>query len=82
MTDEQIDSLSSAAIIRPIGGSSGETSKTDGKMVAAKTPLEIQVSSLCSKIRNSKQPPSSEKWVEAIFDNVESHLGKDKVRHT
>ncbi|KAL4089774.1 hypothetical protein QTP88_024745 [Uroleucon formosanum] len=79
MTDEQINSLSSATIIRPIGGSGGETSKTNGKMVAAKTPLEIQVSSLCSKIRNSKQPPSSEKWVEAIFDNVESYLGKDKV---
>jgi len=82
MTDEQIDSLLSAAIIRPIGGGGGETNKTDSKLVAAKTPLEIQVSLLCSKIRNSKQPPSSEKWVEAIFDNVESHLGKDKVWHT
>ncbi|XP_060873528.1 NACHT domain- and WD repeat-containing protein 1 isoform X2 [Metopolophium dirhodum] len=79
MTDEQIDSLLSAAIIRPIGGGGAETNKTDGKLVAAKTPLEIQVSLLCSKIRNSKQPPSPEKWVEAIFDNVESHLGKDKV---
>jgi len=81
MTDEQIDSLLSAAIIRPIGGVGGETNKTDRKMVPAKTPLEIQASSLCSKIRNSKQPPSSEKWVEAIFDNVELNLGKDKVRH-
>jgi len=81
MTDEQIDSLLSAAIIRPIGGGGAETNnKIDGKLVAAKTPLEIQVSLLCSKIRNSKQPPSSEKWIEAIFDNVESHLGKDKVR--
>ncbi|XP_022165189.1 uncharacterized protein LOC111030132 isoform X2 [Myzus persicae] len=79
MTDEQIDSLLSTAIIRPIGGGGSETIKTDAKMVAAKTPLELHVSSLLSKIRNSKQPPSAEKWVEAIFDNVESHLGKDKV---
>ncbi|XP_026807773.1 uncharacterized protein LOC113550245 [Rhopalosiphum maidis] len=81
MTDEQIDSLLSAPIIRPIGGVGGgsETTKTDRKTVTAKTPLELQASLLCSKIRNSKQPPSSEKWVEAIFDNIESHLGKDKV---
>jgi len=77
MTDEQIDSLLSAPIIRPIGGS--ETTKIDRKTVTAKTPLELQASLLCSKIRNSKQPPSPEKWVEAIFDNIESHLGKDKV---
>jgi len=82
MTDEQIESLSSATIIRPIGGGGNETTKTDGKTVVAKTPLELQVRSLCSKIRNSKQPPSSEKWIEAIFDNVELHLGKDKVWHT
>ncbi|KAL5233574.1 hypothetical protein ACI65C_000984 [Semiaphis heraclei] len=75
MTDEQIDTLLSAAIIRPIGCGGSEMTKT----VAAKTPLELQVSSLCSKIRNSKLPPSSEKWVEAIFDNIELHLGKDKV---
>lgn len=77
MTDEQIDTLLSAAIIRPIGCGGSEMTKT----VAAKTPLELQVSSLCSKIRNSKLPPSSEKWVEAIFDNIELHLGKDKVQH-
>ncbi|XP_025199078.1 uncharacterized protein LOC112597310 [Melanaphis sacchari] len=81
LTDEQINSLLSVAIIRPIGGigSSGETTKIDCKTVIIKTPLEFQVSLLCSKIRNSKQPSSSEKWVEAIFDNIESHLGKDKV---
>jgi len=78
MTDEQIDILLSAAIIRPIGCGRTETTKT----VAAKTPLELQVRSLCSKIRNSKLPPSSEKWVDAIFDNVELLLGKEKVQHT
>ncbi|KAF0768010.1 Leucine-rich repeat and WD repeat-containing, partial [Aphis craccivora] len=81
ITNKEIDSLLSAATIRPIGGfgSGGETTKTEHKTVAAKTWLELQVSLLCSKIRNSKQPPSSENWVEAIFDNIESHLGKDKV---
>jgi hypothetical protein len=79
MTDEQIDSMLSASIIRPIGSGGGETLKNNSKTVTAKTPLELQVNTMCSKMRNSKQPPSSENWVETIFDNVESLLGKDKV---
>lgn len=80
LTDEQIDSILSAAAIRPAGGGGGvEPIKSDGNTVAAKTPLELQVNALCSKIRNPKQPPSSENWVETIFENVESLLGKDKV---
>lgn len=75
MTDEQIDSILSAEIDQLIGNS-GEAVKTD---ISAKTPLELQVNSLCLKIRNSKQPPSAENWVEAMFDYVESLLGKDKV---
>lgn len=77
MTDEQIDSMMSAAIIRPIGGAV-EPTKTDGISADAKTPLELQVYAL--NIRSSKQPLSSEQhWVEAIFDDAESLLGKDKV---
>jgi len=76
MTDEQIDSMLSTTIGRS-QGSGGETLKKDSKHISIKTPLELQVSILCSKIR--KQPSSSENWVEAIFDNVESLLGKDKV---
>lgn len=77
MTDDQIDALLSEGIIRPIGG--GDTTKTDGKTMTANTALELQVSSLCSKIRNSKPPSSTDKWVEAIFENIETLLGKDKV---
>lgn len=79
MTDEQIQSMLSTSIIRPIGSGGGETLKNNNKMVTAKTPLEIQVNAMCSKMRNSKQPPSSQNWVETIFDNIELLLGKDKV---
>lgn len=79
LTDEQIDSILSVTVIRAIGGGGGETIKSDGNTVDVKTPLELQVNVLCSKIRNSKQPQSSDNWVETIFDNVESLLGKDKV---
>lgn len=77
MTDEQIDSMMSTAIIRPIGGAV-EPMKTDGISMDAKTPLELQVNAL--NARSSKQPLSSEHhWVEAIFNDAESLLGKDKV---
>lgn len=79
MTDEQIDSILSAAVIRPAGGGVGETIKSNGSTIAAKTPLELHVNALCSKIRNPKQPQSLENWVETIFENAESLLGKDKV---
>lgn len=75
MTDEQIDSMVSATIIKPVF-SGGETTKNTSK---TKTPLEIQVSTLSLKIRNSKLPLSSDNWLEAIFDNVESILDKAKV---
>lgn len=62
--------------IDDVGGGIGETMKNDNK---AKTLLELQVNALCSKIRNFKQPQSSEDLVESIFDNIESLLGKNKV---
>lgn len=77
--DEQINSILATTIMRPIDdvdGGIGEMIKNDSK---AKTLLEFQINALCSKIRNSKQPQPSGDWVESIFDNVESLLGKDKV---
>lgn len=74
MTDEQIDSMLSTTIIKPIC-SGGETIKNN----KTKTPLELQVSTLSSKIRNSKLPLLSDNWLEAIFDSVESLLDKAKV---
>jgi len=67
-------------VIQPID-SIVETMKIDGKTIPAKTPLELQVKMLCSKIQNPKELPL-ENWIEAIFDNVESLLGKDKVLGT
>jgi len=63
--------------IQPIDGVE-ETVKTDTKSAVAKMPLELQVNMLCSKIQNPKELPSTN-WVEAIFNNVESMLGKEKV---
>lgn len=74
MTDEQIDSVLSAMMIQPIDGVV-ETLKT----VGAKTPLELQANVLCSAMQNPKELPS-ENWMEAIFDSVESLLGKNKVK--
>lgn len=79
MTDEQIDSMFSAGIVQPVGGIV-KMVKNDDKTFTGKTPLELQVNMLCSKLQNSKQSSSSENWVNAIFDNIESLLGKDKVR--
>lgn len=77
MTDEQIDDMLSVAIIRPISCNAVEPTKSNSKIVDAKTPLELLVNAL--NVRNSKQPSLSEHWVDAIFDNAESLLGKDKV---
>lgn len=79
MTDEQIDFMLSTSIIRPIGSGGGETMKNNSKTLTTKMPLELQVNTMCSKMRNLKPPPSLENWVETIFDNAESLLGKDKV---
>lgn len=77
LTDEQIDCMLSATIIRPVGND-GESVK-NGR-VRAKTPLELQVNVLCCKMRNFKLPASSsENRLESVFENVESILGSDKV---
>ncbi|VVC42160.1 Six-bladed beta-propeller, TolB-like,WD40-repeat-containing domain,WD40 repeat, conserved site,WD40/YVTN [Cinara cedri] len=78
MTDEQINSMLVSSIVRSIAG---ETINNDG---SAKTPFELHVRALFSKIRNLKQSPppqpqSPENWIESIFDCVEMILGKDKV---
>lgn len=77
LTDEQIDCMLSAMVLRPVGND-GESVK-NGR-IRVKTPLELQMNVLCCKMRNSKLPVlSSENRLESIFENVESILGKDKV---
>lgn len=73
MTVKQLDAL---MVINRINDA--EIVKNAHKLT--KTPLELQMRVLCSKMRNSIQ--TSENWIETVFDSVELLLGKEKVNIT